>query len=26
LQGESDVEIKKDSIRLKGFSQPIKLN
>ena len=25
LQGESDVEIKKDSIRLKGFSQPIKL-
>ena len=25
LQGETDVEIKKDSIRLKGFSQPIKL-
>ena len=25
LQGESDVEIKKDSIHLKGFSQPIKL-
>ena len=25
LQGESDVEMKKNSIRLKGFTQPIKL-